>query len=74
MAGAPKEPDRCEVKHEIEALILTGIRVRAAKRRRKAVWGVRLGILVNHNWPPLSPFSYVFILKVVKVLCFDTLL
>ncbi len=32
------------------------------------------GCLVNHNTPPSPLFSQVLILKVVKVLCFDTLL
>jgi len=41
------------------------------KKRR---WGNR--ILVNNNWTPSPPavFHQVFILKAVKVLCFDTLL
>ncbi len=34
MAGVPKKPDRCGVKHEIVALILTGIRASARKRRK----------------------------------------
>jgi len=34
MAVVPKKPDRCEVKHEIVALILTGIRGNEPKRRR----------------------------------------
>ena len=29
---------------------------------------------VDHQWPPLPLFSQVFILKGVKVICFDTLL
>jgi hypothetical protein len=32
-AEVPKRLDRCGVKHEIEGLILTGIRVRGVKRR-----------------------------------------
>jgi hypothetical protein len=31
-------------------------------------------VVVNHNTPPPPGFSQVFILKVVKVICFDTLL
>jgi len=36
MAEVPKRLDRCGVKHEIEALILTGIRASMRKRRRWA--------------------------------------
>jgi hypothetical protein len=32
-AEVPRKLDRCSVRHEIEALILTGIRVRGVKRR-----------------------------------------
>ncbi len=39
MAGVPKKLDRCGVKHEVVALILAGIRVSAAKRRKKAIKG-----------------------------------
>jgi hypothetical protein len=31
-------------------------------------------MVLQSGWPPLPPFSQVFILKGVKVLCFDTLL
>src|SRR5260370_40035832 len=34
MAGVPSRLDRCDVKHEIVALILTGIRGNEPKRRR----------------------------------------
>jgi hypothetical protein len=30
-------------------------------------------MVLQPGWPPLPPFSQVFILKEVKVLCFDTL-
>jgi hypothetical protein len=33
-----------------------------------------LEFVVNNNWVPLPCFSKVLILKVDKVLCFDTLL
>ena len=36
MAEVPRKLDRCGVKHEIVALILTGIRGRESKRRRWA--------------------------------------
>src|SRR5882762_4317042 len=35
VAGGPKKLDRCGVKHEIVALILTGIRRSREKRRRQ---------------------------------------
>ncbi|SRR5260370_22389911 len=40
VAEAAKKLDRCETEHEIVALILTGIRARARKRRRRVenVW------------------------------------
>jgi len=36
LAGNPRNPDRCAIKHEVVALILTAIRASEAKRREPA--------------------------------------
>jgi hypothetical protein len=40
IAGVPKKLDRSGVKHESEALILTGIRRRGEKRRKQEKRGI----------------------------------
>src|SRR5713226_8566454 len=41
MAGTPKKPDRCDIKHEIVALILSCIRRGVAKRRKREEEGTK---------------------------------
>src|SRR5467141_4045154 len=43
VAACPKKLDRCEVKHEIAVLILTGIRESARKRRKQTGRGGAFG-------------------------------
>jgi hypothetical protein len=40
VAGVPKKLDRCDVKHEIVAFILSGIRRSVAKRRTQEMRGL----------------------------------
>jgi hypothetical protein len=58
VAGGPKKLDRCGVKHEIEALILTGIRRGEEKRLNaaKARWAPTPGILYEYQNKDITEF------------------
>jgi len=59
VAGGPKKLDRCGVKHEIEALILTGIRRGEEKRLNaaKARWAPTPGILYEYQNKGVAKFA-----------------
>ena len=52
VAGVQKKLDRCGGKHEIEALILTGIRASVRKRRKQASWSASSLEIIWRGTPP----------------------
>lgn len=64
MADVPKEVDRCGVKHEIAALILTGIRGSSEKRLSEASKGMIPVAMAGCRraerirWPPIILYGY----------------
>lgn len=80
MADVPKEVDRCGVKHEIAALILTGIRGSREKRLSEASKGMIPVAMAGCRraerirWPPPAIILYGYQKKGVAEIAFRKLL
>lgn len=63
-AWAPKKLDRCDVKHEIVAFILTGIRNGVAKRRKgeelREQWGGGTPPAILHQYQRKGVIEFAF--------------